>query len=264
MSFITANQITLHYVSDGAQTGMPLVFINSLGTNLHLWDALVPSLPAQYRFLRYDKRGHGLSDTPPAPYSIRDHSCDLTALMEQLRIDKAIVIGISVGGLIAMDFAIQHPEQVQALVLCDTFPRIGTPESWSERIQAVREQGLPAMAQTIMGRWFMPAFASQRPADFQGFTNMLIQTPLEGYIGTCAALRDADLHEAVSQIKAPNLILCGAQDISTPPRLVHGLAESLPDARFRVIEAAAHLPCVEQPEAMAAAIQQFLQEIEHV
>ena len=263
MSFITANQITLHYIADDAQAGTPLVFINSLGTNLHLWDALVPCLFAHLRLVRYDKRGHGLSDTPPAPYTIRDHSDDLAALLDRLEIETAIVIGISVGGLIAMDYAVQDPGRVQALVLCDTAPRIGTPEGWSERIQAVREKGLPEMAGTIMGRWFAPTFVGQSPADYRGFTNMLLQTPVEGYLGTCAALRDADLYKEVSQINVPTLLLCGAQDISTPPDLMREWAGALPNASFQVIDGAAHLPCVEQPEATAAAIKQFLQEVRY-
>ena len=264
MSFLTANGITLHYAWDAVQTGTPLVFVNALGTDLHLWDALIPCLPPRFRLLRYDKRGHGLSDTPPAPYSLLDHTRDLATLVEQLEIETSILIGISVGGLIALDYAGRHPDRVRALVLCDTTPRIGTPDGWAERIRSVREQGLANMAGTLLGRWFAPTFSARRPADFQGFANMLRQTPVEGYLGTCAALRDADLHEGLARIKIPSLVLCGMQDISTPPELVRQLAEALPDARFQGIEAAAHLPCVEQPEAMAAAINPFLQELEHV
>ena len=264
MSFVFANGITLHYARDGAKTGSPLVFINALGTDLHLWDALIACLPRRFRVLRYDKRGHGLSDVPPAPYSLLDHTHDLAALLERLQIDTSILIGISVGGLIALDYAGRYPGRVRALVLCDTCSRIGTPAGWSERIHAVREQGLPKMADMLLARWFAPAFATSRPADFQGFANMLLRTPQEGYLGTCAALRDADLHETVSRIKMPSLVLGGAQDISTPPDLVRQLAEAMPHARFRTIEAAAHLPCVEQPEAMAAIINPFLQELEHV
>jgi 3-oxoadipate enol-lactonase len=264
MSFIIANHITLHYLTSSGHSGTPLVFINSLGTNLHLWDAVISCLPSQLPLVRYDKRGHGLSDTPPAPYTIRDHSEDLASFLEQLKIESAIVIGISVGGLIAMDYAIRHPNRVQTLILSDTSPRIGTADGWSERIQTIRERGLAGMVTNILDRWFAPTFKSQEPAIYQGFANMLLQTPVEGYIGTCAALRDADLHETVRQINAPSLILCGARDISTPPNLMSDLAEMLPNARFQVIEDAGHLPCVEQPKTMAMMIQQFLQEAGNV
>jgi 3-oxoadipate enol-lactonase / 4-carboxymuconolactone decarboxylase len=259
MSFMSANQITLHYLSEGGPAGTPLVFINSLGTNLHLWDALLPHLPAQFRRVRYDKRGHGLSDIPPAPYTLQDHTRDLAALLEQLEIEASILVGISVGGLIAMDYALQYPDRVRALILCDTAPRIGTQESWSERIRSVRQEGLDALAGAILERWFTPTFAAQHPADWQGFTHMLLQTALEGYTGTCAALRDADLRDQVGRIAAPSLVLCGVLDPTTTPGLMLELAEALPDASFQVIDSAAHLPCVEQPQAVAVAIRQFLQ-----
>lgn len=264
MSFITANKITLHYNWDSPHSHEPLVFVNSLGTNLHMWDALIPYLPAQFRLLRYDKRGHGLSDAPPAPYTIRDHSTDLSALLDELGVETCVVVGISVGGLVAMDFALQHPQRLKALVLCDTSPKIGTAESWSERIAAVREQGLPNIAGMIAQRWFIPDFTVRQAADFHGFANMLARTPPEGYLGTCAALRDTDLSEAVGRIAAPSLVLCGVQDIATPPDLVSVLAKKLPDARFQLIEGAAHLPCIEQPQLVAAAIQQFLKDKDHV
>jgi 3-oxoadipate enol-lactonase / 4-carboxymuconolactone decarboxylase len=259
MSFISANQITLHYLSEGGTAGTPLVFINSLGTNLHLWDALLPHLPVLFRRVRYDQRGHGLSDAPPAPYTLQDHTRDLAALLDQLEIEAGILVGISVGGLIAMDYALQYPDRVRALVLCDTAPRIGTPEGWDERIRAVRQGGLFPMAGDLLERWFTPGFADRHPAVWQGFTRMLLQTPMQGYTGTCAALRDADLRDLVSGITAPSLLLCGTLDPTTPPDLMRALAETLPEAHFQGIDSAAHLPCVEQPEAVAAAIRQFLQ-----
>lgn len=259
LNFATVNGLTLHYTLDGLSEGMPLVFINSLGSDLRIWDRLIPFFAGSFRLIRYDKRGHGLSDCPPGPYTIGDHTGDLAGLLAQLQVTEAIVIGISVGGMIALDYALSFPEKVKALVLCDTGLKIGTTESWTQRIETVRTNGLLRSAGVILPRWFTPAFAARHPADYQGYSNMLTRTPEAGYVATCEALRDADLSAAAPAIQAKTLVLTGTEDLSTPPELGRALAEAL-QARFEPVEQAAHLPCVEQPERMAAGINQFFQE----
>lgn len=264
MQFILAGGLTLHVALErkpaDAPGGPPLVFINSLGTDLRMWDDVLPLLEGDLPIIRYDKRGHGLSDAPAGPYTIRQHTGDLEALLEQLQVREAIVAGISVGGMIALDYAARNPDALRALVLCDTAAKIGTAEGWNQRIRSVREHGLEQMAEVILARWFAPSFAQRRPADYRGYCNMLARSSGDGYIATCEALRDADLRESVSAVQAKALVLCGAEDPSTPPAAVRELAERLPDAQFDVIPGAAHLPCVEQPEATAARINSFLQE----
>jgi 3-oxoadipate enol-lactonase len=260
LTFTTINGLTLHYTLDGLSTGMPLVFLNSLGTDLRMWDKLISHLAGRYRLIRYDKWGHGLSDCPPGPYTLRDHTHDLSGLLTHLQIDEAILVGDSVGGMIALDFAISRPNQVKALILCDTAAKIGTAEYWNERIETLRQHGLPYLADAILERWFSPAFAEQYPAAYRGYFNMLTRIPLEGYIATCEAIRDADLRSVVPSIEVPTLVVTGAEDGATPPELVRGLAEALPQARFELIEGAGHLPGIEQPAALATKIDQFLQE----
>jgi len=257
-SFISANGITLNYSPAGQKDGMPLVFINSLGTDLRIWDEMVQHFVGRYRLVRYDKRGHGLSDCPPAPYSIRDHATDLVGLLDHLEIQKAILVGISVGGMIAQDFAAAWPQRVRKLVLCDTAAVIGTAETWNERINTLRKYGMEHLREAILARWFAPSFARQSPAAYQGYGNMLTRTPVEGYTGTCEAIRDADLTAATRTIQAPTLLLCGKEDLATPPDLVCTLLNLLPHVSYREIPGAAHLPCIEQPAAMAAQIEQFL------
>lgn len=261
MKFATVNGITLHYTLEGLKEGVPLVFINSLGSDFRLWDKLIPNFADRFPIIRYDKRGHGLSDCPPGPYSIRDHAGDLAGLLEHLKVKQAILIGISVGGMIALDQAISNPQSVRALVLCDTAAKIGTPESWGERIEAIRKNGLSNVAEAILARWFAPAFAEQHPAEYRGYYNMLTRMPVTGYIATCEAIRDADLREAARTVRARSLVLCGAGDLATPPSLGRELADTLIDAQFELIEKAAHLSCTEQPEAMAKAISRFLREL---
>jgi 3-oxoadipate enol-lactonase len=258
MKFATIGEITLHYTLAGVNNGVPLVFINSLGSDLRIWDKVVSRLAPRFSIIRYDKRGHGLSDCPPGPYTISDHAADLAGLLEHLQITEVIPIGISVGGMIAQAFALERPQRVKALVLCDTGAKIGTTELWNERIDILRQKGMAYLGDAILARWFSSTFAEQHPADYRGYYNMLTRMPVEGYTATCEALRDADFREVVGQIQAKTLVLCGSEDLSTPPDLNRALAASLPDARFELIEQAAHLPCIEQPEAMATKIGQFL------
>ncbi|MEZ4737505.1 MAG: 3-oxoadipate enol-lactonase [Caldilineaceae bacterium] len=266
--FVTVGQYTLHYRLDGVgapgtATGTPLVFINSLGSDLRIWDGLIAAFAPHYPIIRYDKRGHGLSDCPPGPYTLRDHTADLAGLLAGLQMRSAILIGVSVGGMIALDFAHQYPERVQGLVLCDTGAKIGTADYWTERSMAVRQGGLASLAPTILARWFSSTFAEAAPAAYRGYTNMLTRTPLEGYAATCEALRDADLRAVVTRIGAPALVLCGDEDQATPPSLGQALADALPNARFALIPQAGHIPSIEQPQALTTAIQHFLEEIHH-
>lgn len=258
MKFATISGLTTHYREEGDQNGPPLVFINSLGTDLRSWEAVTPAFSDRFRVVRYDKRGHGLSDCPPAPYSMRDLSTDLVGLFDFLEIERATVIGISVGGMIAIDFAATWPNRVQALVLCDTAPVIGTAELWNERIAALRQHGMAHLAEAILARWFVPGFIEGNTAAYRGYYNMLTRTPVEGYTGTCEAIRDADLTEAAGTIKVPTLVMCGAEDLATSPDLVRGLRNLIPQAQYHEIPGAAHLPCVEQPTETAERIIEFL------
>lgn len=254
--FARVNGLVLHYRLEGA--GPPVVFINSLGSDLRIWDAQAEGLAPYFQVLRYDKRGHGLSEAPPPPYSLADHTQDLKALLDHLALEQVSLVGISVGGLIALDFARTYPERTRALVLMDTGARIGSVESWNERIRAIQETSLAEVAKGVIARWFTPAFFREKPAEAQGYYQMLARTPVEGYIGTCAALRDADLRGCLQGVRAPALVLCGAQDPSTPPALSEALAQEL-RAPLRLLEGAAHLPCIEQPEATLSEIRAFLE-----
>jgi 3-oxoadipate enol-lactonase len=185
---------------------------------------------------------------------------DLNGLLAALDISRAILIGISVGGMIAVDFAAANPGRVAALVLCDTFSKIGTAEMWNDRIHRLRAHGMTTLSNTILSRWFAPDFQMQYPAAYRGYGNMLLRMPVEGYTGTCEAIRDADLTDIVHTIQTPTLILCGALDVSTPPVLVRELTNMLPNARYVEVENAGHLSCIENPAAVTAAIQTFLKD----
>ena len=258
MNFATLNGNNLHYRSGGDPQGTPLVLIHSLGTDLRLWDDLIPRLDSTLRLVRFDLRGHGLSTDPVGELTLADFSADLAALLDHLEIDKAIILGISIGGLIALDFALRNQARVSSLILADTAARIGTPELWQTRMEALRAHGMAHLADSILSRWFAADFAARCPTQFQGLRTLFTRNSVAGYTAACAALRDGDLRAEVPQIMVPSLVLCGAQDAATPPDVVQELAQSLPNAHFDVLAGAGHTPPIEQPQIMADQINAFL------
>lgn len=260
MAFTRANGIVLHHRVLGRSEGPVLVFCNSLGSDFRIWQEVAPFLLDRFRVVVYDKRGHGLSDAPPAPYSIDDHADDLLALLDSLGIRSAALVGLSVGGMIAQRIAVREPARVSALVLCCTAAKIGTVQSWAERIATVEKHGIAAIAEGVLERWFTPAFREGRADECAGWRNMLVRTPRDGYAGTCAAIRDADLTPDAGLIAVPTLCVAGDQDGSTPPDLVRGTAELIPGATFHVINGAGHIPCVERPMELTALIQGHFKE----
>ncbi len=260
MAFARVNGVVLHHQVLGRSDGPVLVFINSLGSDFRIWQEVVPAFLDRFRVVLYDKRGHGLSDAPPAPYSMDDHTDDLTALLDHLHIGSAALVGLSVGGMIAQRMAVRVTHRVQAITLCCTAAKIGTPETWAERIAAVEQGGVAPLVEAVLQRWFTPAFRQARPDDCAGWSNMLARTPAHGYAGTCAAIRDADLTADAGRIRVPTLCVAGDQDGSTPADVVRDTANLIPGARFELIDGAGHIPCVEKPAVLAALIGQHLRE----
>ena len=258
MPFGLFNHQVLHFRDENPGKARVFVFVNSLGSDFRIWDELIAHWAGAVRTLRYDLRGHGLSDAPPAPYAMDDHVADLAALLDAQGIKGATVVGLSVGGMIAQALAAQRPDLARHLVLCDTVHKIGTEESWNARIDAVRKGGIAAIADAVLERWFSPDFRRSRAADLAGYRNMLTRTPVEGYIGTCTALRDTDLTATSARLTQPTLCLVGEEDGATPPELVRSLSELIPNAGFKAIANAGHLPCVEQPKLLAGLIETFV------
>ncbi len=263
--FASIDGLTIHYRFEQhkleSNSGVPVVFINSLGSDLRIWDDVVSKLERSN--LRYDKRGHSLSDAPTGPYSIHDHANDLHGLLEHLNLERVVIVGISVGGQIALEFSSRFPELVAAAVFCDTGMKIGTAELWNARIDAVRDHGLEHISDAVMQRWFGPDFRSDQAATVRGYQNMLERQPTVGYIATCEALRESEMQEAaqaVRDVQVKTLVVCGKGDQSTPVALSQELAQTL-ETNLELIENAGHLPCIEQPEAFAKILNTFLEEI---
>lgn len=261
MRAVLANGVVLH-VADSGPAGAPAVlFANSLGTDLRLWDAVLPHLPQGLRHVRYDKRGHGLSQTPPGPWSIADLAQDAAALIETLALGPVVFVGLSIGGMIGQQLAATRPDLVRALVLSNTAARMGDPAMWAARIAAIRSGGLGALEGAILDRWFAPAFRQSPEAALWGA--MLTCTPPDGYLACCAAIAAADLTAQTARLRLPALAIAGDCDGASPPDLVAATARLIPGTPCHVIPGTGHLPCVEAPLAYAECLTPFLKEHTH-
>lgn len=259
MQFVSVNNITLHYQYRDVATDKPvIVFANSLGTDFRIWDAVVDALSAGYSALVYDKRGHGLSSPGQPPYAMADHVADIEALITHLEIPSVVICGLSVGGMIAQGLSLKRPDLVRAAILCDTGHKIGTADMWQERIAALESTGLLPMVDAVMERWFTDGFRKDDNPVYAGCKAMLGRQLVAGYMGTCAALRDADYTAEITGLKMPVLCVVGDQDMSTPPALVKELQRLIPGAEYAEIIGAGHIPCVEQPEQLISALRAFL------
>lgn len=262
MKIARLTDIDLHYREDGMPDGAPVVFSNSLGTDLRLWDDILPLLPDGLRFIRYDKRGHGLSQCPKPPYSMGALVTDVERLLDMLEVRGAVFVGCSIGGLIAQGLAVKRLDQMRAMVLTNTAAKIGTAQMWSERIEAVAAGGIEALADPTMERWFSTAFRAT--PELTAWRAMLVRQPDEGYMGCSAAISGSDFYATTAGLSLPTLAIAGSEDGSTPPDLVRETADLVKGSRFELIRGAGHLPMVETPKAFADLLSGFLRDIGHI
>jgi len=257
MQIVQSGNVSFHVRDEGSRDDRAVIFANSLGTDLRVWETLLPLLPAGLRIVRYDKRGHGLSDSTPAPFDMDLLVSDAETICRELALKDVTFVGLSIGGMIGQGLAAKRPDLVRALVLMDTAAKIGTADIWRARIDGVRENGIASLAEPILERWFTAKFRASNP-QLALWRNMLQRTTIDGYAGCCAAIAAADLTDATRALTLPVLAVAGDQDGSTPPNLVQATAE-LCGAQFHMISDAGHLPCVEQPKATARLLSDFLE-----
>ncbi len=262
MHILDLGDILIHWREDGDPAGRPVVFANALGTDLRLWDGIMPLLPESLRLIRCDMRGHGLSACPPGPYAMGALVRDAERLLDALGVRDCVFVGLSIGGMIAQGLAVKRLDLVRAMVLSNTATKIATPGVWAERIAAVRAGGIEAVAEATIQRWFSRPFRDS--PEMQGWRNMLVRQPVEGYLGAMAAISGADFYTPTSGLTLPTLAIAGAEDRSTPPDLVRETAELIKGARFELIRGAGHLPPVDRPEEYAGLLRGFLHAIGHV
>jgi 3-oxoadipate enol-lactonase len=262
MNVLKLDDVALHYRVDGDPKGAPVVFANSLGTDLRLWDPVLPHLPDGLRIIRYDKRGHGLSSCPDAPYSMGALIHDAEMLLDHLEVRDCVFVGLSIGGMIAQGLAVKRLDQIRALVLSNTAAKIGNTDMWRDRINAVRDGGIETLADAVMERWFSKDFRAK--PELELWRNMLTRQPDQGYMGCSAAISGTDFFTTTASLRLPALGIAGAEDGSTPPDLVRETLALIPGSSFHLIRRAGHLPCVEQPAEFAQVLTDFLRKVAHV
>jgi 3-oxoadipate enol-lactonase len=227
------------------------VLSNSLGTDLGMWDDQLPSLARRFRVLRYDQRGHGRSPAPPGPYTIAQLAGDTLELLDRLGLERVSFCGVSLGGMTGMWLAINAPERLDRLALCCTSAHLPPRENWTDRAATVRAEGMEAVVDAALERWFSPALAGLRPEAAERTRRALLEMPPEGYAGCCEAIATHDLRAELASIRAPTLVLSATDDPATPPEHGRLIAEAIDGARFVVLERGRHLAAVEHPVEFA-------------
>ncbi|WP_370692950.1 3-oxoadipate enol-lactonase [Pseudotabrizicola sp.] len=261
MSLMFFPDLRLNVELSGPANAPPVVLLHGLGTSLRLWDAVVARLPG-HRILRMDMRGHGLSDVPQGPYAMGALIHDAERVMAQAGLRDAVVVGHSIGGMIAQGLAVKRLDLVRAMVLSNSAARIGIASQWQARIDAVRAGGMEAIAGATLARWLGRKW--QDHPDLQAVRSMLLATPPEGWMGAAAAIAGTDFYTPTAGLTLPTLALAGINDGATPPDLARETADLILGSRFQLIRGAGHLPMVEQPDAFTRALRDFLESIGHV
>jgi 3-oxoadipate enol-lactonase len=248
----------LNHRLDGPEDAPILVLSNSLGTDLGLWSANLPSWTSSFRVLRYDQRGHGGSEVPLGPYSVELLGRDVLDLLDSVGVERASFCGLSLGGATGMWLAVNAPGRIERLVLACTSPRFGEPEHWRDRAEIVRSEGLEPVAEASVARWFTQRFRAERPSIAAHFRAELLATPAEGYAACCEALAAWDYRGRVAEIAAPTLVIAGADDPTVPPEAAAVLTEQIAGSRLVVLPDAGHLANVGQPEAFSASVSEHI------
>lgn len=252
---------TIHYQLDGMPGKPVLVFSNSLGSDLSMWDWVLPTLRPHFRILRYDTRGHGQSAVSAGPYTIEQLGMDVIGLLDTLQIDKAYFCGLSLGGLTGQWLGIHQADRFHKLVVCNTAARIGSIDGWNERIESVGQTGVAAMAPTILSRWLTNAYRQANPDVEQTLLTMISRSPSEGYAACCAALRDADLRDQIHKIAIPTLVITGQYDPVTTVADGQFIGQEVSNALLVQLRAS-HLSAIEAADAFVDALLRFLSPVE--
>lgn len=262
MSHIYLPDLRLNARLTGPAGGAPVVLLHALGTDLSIWDDLVPLLPDTLQILALDMRGHGRSDTPAPPYSMGSLIRDTERAMDHFALRDAVVLGLSVGGLIAQGLAVKRLDLVRALILSNTAAKIGRPEHWADRIATVQSAGMEAITDPTLERWLGRNWRTH-PA-LPRLRSLLLATDPQGWSGCAHAIAGTDFYQTTATLTLPTLVIACGNDGSTPPDLVRETAGLILGHRFALMRGAGHIPPVEKPAEYAALIGQFLSDIGHV
>ena len=255
----TSNGVELFYDLTGPGDAPVVAFSNSIGTTLEMWDAQARALAERCRVLRYDTRGHGRSPVADHPVSIADLADDLASLLDALGVDRAHVVGLSLGGMTAQSLAARRPDRVESLVLMATSAYL--PSGWDERAATVRAHGMGAIADAVIARWFTLSFAASSPEAVAPFRERFLRMDPRGYAACCGAIAEMDLRSSNAAIAAPTLIIAGADDPATPVAMMEEIRARIPQAELIVLPRAAHILAVERADLVNRHLAAFLDSV---
>ncbi len=258
---VDADGVRINVALSGNTSGPVVLMSHSLATSLDLWSPQLAVLEPRFRVLRYDTRGHGASDAPQGAYTLAQLADDAVAVMDAFDIETVHWVGISMGGMIGQAVALNHAERLRSLVLCDTAAAV-PPEAqalWQQRIDKARGEGMTALADETLQRWFTPPYLAKDPRGVRSIRGMILSTPVSGFIGCSEAIRQLDFMERLGDIRLPTLIIVGEQDPGTPVANSEAIHNRIKDSRLEIIPSAAHLCNVEQAEVFNQILLGFLQ-----
>jgi 3-oxoadipate enol-lactonase len=257
MPVIQSQGCPIHVETEGAPDAPVLMLCNSLGTDLHMWDAQAPAFAKHFRLVRYDRRGHGKSGAPKGPYTMEMLGRDALAVMDGLGLERVNWCGLSMGGMVGQWLGANAPERMGKLILSNTHSYYPDKAPWNERMETVRQKGLVAIVDLMMERWFTKEFRERAPDQIARVREMFLNTPAEGFLACSAAVRDMDLRDTHARISAPTLVIIGRKDPATPPSAGEEIQKRIKGARLAALDAA-HISNVEQPQVYADTVLGFL------
>jgi len=261
--YIKANGIRIHYELSGRKDGPVVILSHSLASSLKMWEPQMEMLRSHFQVLRYDTRGHGRSETTPAPYTLEILGEDALGLLDQLGMDQVHWVGLSMGGMIGQGIALNHSQRLKSLVLCDTAAIIPAEAQpiWDERIEGVRRKGMESQLETTMERWFTPSFLSLNPPMLTLIKEEFLATPAEGYIGCAGAIRRLNYLERLGEINLPTFIIVGEDDPATPVSASRAIHEHIKNSKLVILPSTRHLSNVEQPRVFNENLVEFLMNV---
>ena len=254
------NSTRVNYRLDGPERGPVLMFSNPLASDLTIWDLQVPALlRAGYRVLRYDSRGQGRSDVPEGPYSMAQLAREALAVIDALELERVSFCGCSLGAMVGQMLAIEWGDRIESLVLCATAAHMPPREMWDDRISAVQEKGMDAIAEGAIERWFTVSGRDRFPQEVEKVRRNLLATPVEGFCACAIAIRDMDHRERIGEISTPTLVIVGEHDVGTPVTAARLVQERIPGAELVVVPSASHLVNVERADEFSQILIDFLE-----
>jgi 3-oxoadipate enol-lactonase/4-carboxymuconolactone decarboxylase len=246
-----------NYKIQGTPNSPVLLFSNSLGADLSMWDDLVPHLLPYFRVLQYDTRGQGQSELTEGPYDVEMLGQDVIDLLDTLKIEKVYFCGLSMGGLIGQYLGIHHPERLHKLILSNTDSKIGTQQGWNDRIKTINEYGMQAIVDGTMDKWFTKAYHITNPYRIAEMKEIFLANRTAGYTACCAVVRDADFRANIKRISLETLIITGDEDEVTNVAQAEAMQKEIPNAKLKVFPAR-HLPSTELPAYFAQTLIDFI------